>query len=281
MGSRPAPPATSAPPPPPRHSASAGLRSASFAGPPRSCALGLAIVLALQIVMSTRVQRLTGPLFEYAESKAHAEADRILSDAREQARKMITEAQTQAAALIAAQKADIEARAHDYQSSLQSLSVKAEAAINEGAKKADEARTQLMQKLSAGIETESADLKKRLDRLATDMDAFLEHAKAQSADIDRAFTAAGKAISDQVQKKVDEAGTAGMARIDAKIDGLLKEADEEVDAYRLARKKLIDEHMADLIAEASKIVLKTSLTPQQHGELVERALEEARSAGML
>lgn len=56
---------------------------------------------------------------------------------------------------------------------------------------------------------------------------------------------------------------------------LYTQVQSDVDAYKVARMKLIDEQAADLVKQAAKDLLRVSLTPMQHELIVLEALDES------
>jgi F0F1-type ATP synthase membrane subunit b/b' len=242
--------------------------------------IGLIVLLALQVVTSMRVQRLTYPLYEYAQSKAQAEVDRILNDAREQAHKIVADAEASAAALIEKERADIGAHARDYQSALETLSQSAQHALSEQAEKARAEGAALTQALSREVGAQGEEIKTGMARVVHDIGALSENASTQGKDIQRLLEAEGKQAANDLAHAFDEIAQAGRKRIDAEIDAFSKRAEAEIAAYRDSRKKMVEEHLTDLVVEATKIVLQKSLTPEEHVQLVERALKEARTTGI-
>lgn len=242
--------------------------------------IGLIVLLVLQVITSMRVQRLTYPLYEYAQSKAQAEVDRILNDAREQAHKIIAEAQSNAVSLIEKQRSDIETHSHDYQKALETLAQSAQHALSENAEKARAEGTDLTQALAREIAAQGEGIKTSMARIEKDLGGFFESTSAQAQEVKRALEAQSKQAAIDLTRVFDEIAADGRKRIDEQIDAFSKQAEAEVGAYRDSRKKVVDAHMADLVVEATKLVLQKALSPEEHAQLVERALKEARSAGI-
>jgi hypothetical protein len=257
------------------------LSAETFAAISIGLVIGLVVLLVLQIITGLRVQRLTQPLYEYARAQSQAEADRIVNDAREKSRTIVAESQTAVAALIERQHGDIEARALTYQKSLEELATAAKHAIDENSATARDTQAQLFQSIAHDVDAQGADIKSRMDHMQQELDSFLKQNQAQTGEISRVIAEGGKMIADGFKHTFEDVSAAGKKRIDERIEELLKESEAEVSGYREARKRLVDEHMADLVTETSKIVLRKALTPDEHAELVERALSDAHTAGMI
>jgi len=243
-------------------------------------AIGLIVLLVLQVITSMRVQRLTYPLYEYAQSKAQTEVDRILNDAREQAHKILTEAQSSAVSLIEKQRTDIESHARDYQKALETLSQAAQKGISENTEKARTEGATLMQTLAREVSAQGDGVKTIMARIQKDLDAFSENMRAQSEVVKRSLEGQSKQAATDLAHVFDDVAADGKKKINEQIDAFSKQAEAEVGAYRDSRKKIVDAHMAELVVEATKLVLQKALTPEEHAQLVERALKEARTTGI-
>jgi F0F1-type ATP synthase membrane subunit b/b' len=53
----------------------------------------------------------------------------------------------------------------------------------------------------------------------------------------------------------------------------------QITAYEQQRRKFVDEHIVDLVSLTTELALKKKLTSQDHAEIIETALTEAKQAG--
>lgn len=243
--------------------------------------IGLIVLLVLQILTSMRVQKLTYPLYEYALSKAQTDAQRIVKEAQEQARTILSEAQSAATSLAKKEVAEVDARSVDYRKELDALAAKAQQLLTAEGEHARSEQAEVLQKLVKEIGAHGETLQARMADIEKELKAFLDGASARSRDMRQALEAEGKQVSGDITKAFEDVAAQGKKRIDEGIEGFLKQAQTEAEAYRENRKRLVDEHMADLVVEATKVVLRKALTPDEHADLAARALKEARTAGML
>ena len=243
--------------------------------------IGLIVLLVLQIITNARVQRLTYPLYEYAQSQAQAEVEKILAEAKAQAQKMLAEARANASALVEKERADIEAHSSDYKKALETLAQSAERSLSEQAEKARADGISMMQMHTKDIAAQSAEVQEGMKRLLGGIEQLSQSTVAQAQEMRRALETQSKQASGDLAHAFEEIAAQGRKRIDEQIDAFAKQADAEVAAYRESRKKIVDMHMTELVVEATKLVLQKSLTREEHAQLVQRALQEARSAGIL
>ena len=243
--------------------------------------IGLIVLLALQIITNTRVQRLTYPLYEYAQTQAQAEVEKILTEAKQQAQKILSEAQSNASALVEKQRADIEAHSNDYKKALETLSQSAERSLSEQAEKARTEGVSMMQSLAKDVAAQGVEMQAGMKRLLGSIEQLSQGTAAQAQEMRRALETQSKQASGDLAHAFEEIAAQGRKRIDEQIDTFSKQAEAEVAAYRDSRKKIVDMHMTELVVEATKLVLQKALTREEHAQLVQRALQEARSAGIL
>jgi hypothetical protein len=243
--------------------------------------IGLIVLLVLQLIASARMRGLTDPVFEYARMKARAEADRILNEAQEKARTIVAETAMRGAELLEEQRADVGKRTDIYQKNLEAFTEHTHAAMEENAKKARAEQIKIAEAIAKEMQAQGEEIKARVSHIEKDLSSFLHDAEAQTRDIRATFEDQSKRAGADMKELLEKATTEGKKRIDERIELFLTEARKEVDAYREGRKRIIDEHMADLVAETSKVVLGKALTPDDHADLVTRALEEAKRTGML
>lgn len=257
------------------------LSPETFAAISLGLVIGLIVLLVLQIITGRRVQKLTQPIYEYVRAQSQAEADRIVSGAREEARKVVADSQAAVAVLVEKQRGDIEAHARTYQKALDELMEASKQMIHATTEKAQGAHAELLQHTASTIDAEAADVKSRMEHVSAELDAFLKQNQSQVTEIRRVIEEGGRTMVEGFTHTFEDISTVAKKHIDERIEALLSQAATEVAAYRDARKHLVDEHMADLVTETSKIVLHKALTPDEHAELVDRALKEAHASGMI
>lgn len=243
--------------------------------------LGLVVVLALQVVTSRRVQRLTLPIYEYAEEKSQKEAERIVSEAKNTARKILADATSAGAQLSASQHADIEAFAQSHKASLESMHKDAAHSLEEAAETARTSLAKIVEASEHDLGAEREGIQAALASMARELSEISNATKAKAMEMKTTLDEGNRGILDTLNTVFEESAASGKKRIDARIDALLGEAERDVAAYRDVRKKLVDERLADLVADATKIVLQKTLSPDEHADLVLKSLKEARADGLL
>lgn len=243
--------------------------------------VGLVVLLALQILTSMRVQKLTYPVYEYAQAKAQAEVDRILNDAKAEAQRITAKAQESAAAFLDSQRADVEGHSREYQGALEKLVQSTEHSFSELAQKSTAESAKLRESLSQGIQAQGAQFKSTMDEIEKDLRSVFEATNKQAQEMQRSLEAQRMQASGDLARLFDGIADEGKKQVKEQIEAFSKKVEAEVAEYRDGRKRIIDENMANIVAEATKLVLQKTLSQEEHAQLVQRALKEARTSGML
>lgn len=243
--------------------------------------IGLIVLLILQVLTSLKVTRLTSPIYDYIEARSQSEADRIVAEAKVTAKKITGDAQSIASALLAGQQSEIESRAKVYRETLDSLAAAARKEMESGMEKFHASQDALVQRLLSEIAQQGQQAKAHMSQVEHDLDGFTKAIDAQRADIHRVIEEGGKTALAGLTTTCEAISLEWKQRMNERIEALLAEAATDVKTYREARRRIVDEHIADLVTETSRVVLGKALTQKDHADLVENALKEAKSAGML
>src|SRR5438132_7064622 len=80
-----------------------------------------AILIALEIFNSMRMNKITYPVYEYALKRAENEADHIIAAAREEARQLIERVTAENMSMATARKTETDAAGHAYDETFTAL----------------------------------------------------------------------------------------------------------------------------------------------------------------
>ena len=203
--------------------------------------IGLVVFVALELYNSGRVSRLTSSVYEYALKRAEGEAERIVREAREEARRIVSKADEESLKRVESAKKESEAAHAAYAQALADM------------------------------------LKSLVERLEKATQATEEAQVQHSRERDVSLRASERAAS----KRLEELSHEHASRLEAHLVERFNQAEEEIASYERARCAVVDERMAALVVETTRIVLHKELTSSEHAELTEHALEEAKAGGLL
>lgn len=244
-------------------------------------AVALVVVLALQVLFGFRVQRLTAPMYEFAVSQSHAEAERIIGEAREKARSILAEAEASAAQMLAERRTDAESHSKAFADAIQRIEADAQRALAQGAAEAQRMQNASLAALAAEAQKRDQEIQEHIGRVTAEFEGLDRTVTQAATQLQASFDEKGTVAAKLFEQSLKDAAEQGIAHIGQRLDALVTQAEKDIEAYREKRARLLDEHMADLVGEATKVVLQKALRPDEHAELVEKALVEARASGLL
>ena len=243
--------------------------------------LALIVLFALQVVFGFRVHRLTTPMYEYILSQSHAEAERIVNEAKEQARRLIAGAQESANTLVGQYREEIDARTKVYVQTLEALADDAHHNVSVSTEAAQKTHTEAMARFLKDLQARGEELKTHTTELSHELDGVFGDMRKGAEGVRRMLEEKANAEVEEFGRVLGDASSRSVLQIEEHTNELLKKAEADVAAYRESRKTLRDERMTDLVIETTKLVLQKNLSLDDHAELVEKALVEARATNLL
>ncbi|MEX0672881.1 MAG: hypothetical protein WDZ82_03010 [Candidatus Paceibacterota bacterium] len=221
------------------------------------------LVLAFLVFRSERhMRKLSAPVYDAIISQAQDRAQKIVDDATESARAIQADAEKNATAYLTDQQSRAEDVNRQYTQQLQAAAEEAQHAITDYRKTATDAT-----------------------------DAVVEHLREKiSSSVDHATKYIEKAV-DQVDASLVEQTNSLSDSLDSVKEGYIKElrsvlseelskANSAIDAYRSERMNMVDHEIGSLVEKTTQLTLQRTLTTDEHTELVQEALEEARRQGV-
>jgi F0F1-type ATP synthase membrane subunit b/b' len=212
---------------------------------------------------------------------AEMEADRIIREARAQARALMSETQTQSATLAAQQREELERRAKIYRESLEVLAEDSKKTIQDSIEGARREHDEIAKNVMESLRAHGDSFSQHLAGIEKDLDSFAHEMEKQAQDIRNKLATRAAEAGQHLDEAFLKSGAENRARVDKHLETLLKKAQDEIDQYREARKRIVDMHMVELVGETAKIVLHKALSADDHADLVKEALEEAKAVGAL
>ncbi len=239
---------------------------------------GVAISFLLFMFMRSRATR---SVYEHARAESDEHVKRIVNEAQEEGRKIFETARASAQAFSNSQQSESVERAKLYQKTLENLAMDARHVIEGGTVKALAAQAEMTERFLKEVSQQGAGAKAHIDQLQKGIEELFVAIQAQTSDIRRRLDEGGQGAIAGLDKALQDLAEGLKKRSDEHFSVLLASAEKDVAQYREGMRRLIDERMADLVAETSRVVLRKALKPEEHADLVENALKEAKSAGMI
>ena len=216
-------------------------------------------LLAAVFVLLRRFQRLTDPVYDHVVRKARAEAEHILDTARREAHKTTQEAERTARTYIQNKRDDVDRIHRGFESALRDLSERTERALA-ASERAIEDRSQ------AVADTAEEEIRKAA---GSSVNEIREASQTGVGRLEEVF----QQTEDEMKRLSHERGE----RIRSHLSAELEEAKAAIERYKKERMNVVDEHIVTLVERAAQITLNTTLTADDHMEVIKRSLEEAKS----
>lgn len=214
-------------------------------------------------------------------AKAEMEADHILREARAKARSLMAETQQQSTTLAAQEREELERRAKIYRESLEALATDSKKTVKESIERAVREHDEIAKSVMDSLTSNGKEFSQHLSEIDKELDTFAHEMEKQAQDIRNKLATRAAEAGQHLDEAFLKAGAENRARVDKHLETLLKKAQDEIDQYREARKRIVDMHMVELVGETAKIVLHKALSADDHADLVKEALEEAKAVGAL
>jgi phage-related protein len=243
--------------------------------------VAMIILLVLQVRTTRQVNKLTFPAYEYVVRQAEHDAETIVSDARKNALDIITKA---------------ELTGHEVIQEHTTMAEKMSAEFRVEMSKQVEAMTHSFQDVA---NTESGLFKEALIEMKSEVEEQKGQMLKSIGEANQSMVhLMGKAKHEssnslvEISGKIEDLGS-GMVKhlqtireqIEQDSSSFFKNLKDEVrvqaEEYEQSRKKIIDIHIEQIVEQIVRQVLHVQLPVEQHGDLVRKALEEAKSRKVL
>ncbi len=222
--------------------------------------------------------------------------DAILTTAVNDAHKIVAEAETQGLSMLTKDKAAADQTIAEFTKQLMTIEAALKAQFDKVAMDAGKTYTEFITSMGKSIEEHM----KKNDALVTQKADMMvtESTKHMQTFAHELETKIGAQIQEQMKSTTDlqtkiraqfenevmtQLKTVGdvQSKVKAQLDAQMQAVQKEVEAYKLHRMKLVDEHMVDMMEEVLVATLGKKLTLKEHGELTAGSLEQAKKDGAL
>ncbi len=232
-------------------------------------ALGILLLLVAVVRMNTRLRYLTYPVYDKIVKEAQRKATDILNNVYEKKRDIIAAAEEAATRLLADKENEFEKFHAEYAERFSALEKKGADAFNTQTTIVSHLSEQLTEVVKKHLAIADETLKKedtRFDEITTHASKQLEHSFANLA----------ATAEKEYQKHSAEIQT----RVADGIEKEISEAKKAIAVYRQERIALVDRNSVSLVTETARAVLGKALSFEEHRDLILRALEDAKKAGV-
>lgn len=241
----------------------------------------LIILLVWQITTVRRANKLTFPAYEYVMQRTEHDSAQIINEAKKKAEAMLAEAEKSGQIVVREHAAKAEKLTAQLE---KEISKQAEAMRKSLARALEDAAHSLngsFAALESNVTAQQEQVLKEFNEANESLLQLVEKANREaSKSIDGLSAKIGSAGED-IEKQLDMMRESGQSQLSGYFDSLKEAADAEVQAYEALRKKVVDDHIETIVEQIVMKVLQVQLPASEHGSLVRKALEEAKSQHLL
>ena len=238
-------------------------------------------IIIIQIWSSIQIKKMSRTEYQDDVQEAKSQAASIVAEAQIEASDVLLEANEVGARAMAEAGKTARKTNESYQAELQK--------IIDGYNQELEATIKRGDKSFATLTSAAADsFNRRQDELNNQFDDVLESlsnvAGTLSSESMGAMKSLDKRIDETTQtlgKMLENGEVIVKKRVEEHLDKLLDRAESDVDEYKKARVTLLDSHIERLIEDIAVRVLHKKLTLDEHGELAQQALKDAKEHNVL
>ncbi|HQU08243.1 MAG: hypothetical protein B7X04_04075 [Parcubacteria group bacterium 21-54-25] len=231
--------------------------------------IGLFALMVAVLRMNTRLQYLTHPVYDEIVKEANEKAERILAEAERQGRAIQAVAEEEASKLLNDRTQESEQLRSAYQKQLEDLGTRGAAALA-AQNDATSAQTKRIADAAAEHLTAlEAAFRNERERLASALDAATKQLTQSFTELETAAHGEQQTFAQTTRARLLDA-----------VEKEIAAATEAVTAYRQSRIELVERDIVRLVTETTRIALGTTLSLDEHRDLVLQALANAKQAGV-
>ena len=238
-------------------------------------------LIIIQVWSSLQIRRMSKTSYQDNVDVARNQAANIVAEAQVEAQGVLAEANETGARAMAEAGKEARKTNESYQAELRKLVDLYHQELDATIKRGD--------KSFAVLTSSAADsFNRRQDELNNQFDDVLEALSTVAGTLNSQTVGAMKALESSIdestktlEKMLQEGELVVKQRVEEHLEKLLDRAESDVDEYKKARVTLLDSHIERLIEDITVRVLHKKLTLEEHGDLAQQALKDAKEHNVL
>jgi len=238
-------------------------------------------LIVLQIWSSLQIRRMSKTEYQDDVRQAENEAATILAEAQLEAQGVLAEANEVGARAMAQAGQTARKTNESYQAELQNLVDRYHAELDATIKRGDES-------FGALVKAAADSFNRRQEELNVQFDDVLESLSTVAGTLNSRTVGTMSTLEKSIDEStktlklmLEQGEVVVKQRVEEHLDKLLDRAEADVEEYKKARVTLLDSHIERLIEDIAVRVLHKKLTLDEHGELAQQALADAKEHHVL
>lgn len=238
-------------------------------------------LIVLQIWSSLQIRRMSKTAYQDDVEVARSQAKNIIAEAQMEAQGVLSEAnEAGAQAMVEASRAARKTN-ESYQAELQNIIDRYNQELDATIKRGDKSFADLAKAAADSFNRRQEELNGQFDDVLESLSTVASTLNSQTigtmSELEKSIEQATKTL--EVMLKQGEVVV--KQRVEEHLNKLLDRAEADVEEYRKARLTLLDSHIERLIEDIAVRVLHKKLSLDEHGELAQQALSDAKEHNVL
>lgn len=238
-------------------------------------------LIGLQIWSSLQIRRMSKTAYQEDVIEAQDEAAEIISEARAEAESVLAAANTEGARAMADAGKKAQATNEQYQAELRKLIDRYHQELDATIKHGEESFASLSRAAADSFNRRQDALNTQFDDVLEDLSKVAGTLNNQTSTTMTALETAIDATMKKLELMLHQGEEVVRQRVEKHLDSLLDRAEADVEEYKRARVTLLDSHIERLIEDIAVRVLHKKLDLEEHAELAQKALEDAKQHNVL
>jgi F0F1-type ATP synthase membrane subunit b/b' len=232
----------------------------------------LLVLFGLSIVvfqLKTKVRGLTYPVYDQVIKEAQKKADQLLKDVQEQARAIRTKAEMEAGQVLVDRKKEATLLKEEYIKQLEGVTMEGKEALGRQIADAGRMSGEIVGALKQHVESTTTSLDGEIELMKKSFADGRANIQKEFAELSSSAKADHKALLEEHKKNITET-----------LSNEIASVRQAISEYKKERFAIVDQQVVGLIEDTTRIALNRSLSLQEHTDIIQASLEEAKKQGI-
>lgn len=238
-------------------------------------------LIALQIWSSLQIRRMSKTSYQDDVRQAQTNAASIVASARAEAQEVLNEANEVGMKAMAEAGQKAQKTNESYQAELHKIIERYNQELRKTIEQGQEAFAALTDATADGYNRRQEALNVQFDDVLEALGTVANTLNTKSTAAMSELESSIEGVAATLEQTLTKEDAAVRTRLEEHFSKILDKAEGDVDEYRKARLTLLDSHIERLVEDIAVQVLHKKLTLDEHGELAEQALADAKSHNVL
>ena len=229
----------------------------------------LLVLFVVVLQLGSRIRYLTYPVYDQIIKEAQKKANQLLDEAGEQARAIRTKAEMDASKLLVERKKENESLEQTYAQQIKDVAASSKELLEKQTAEMKRVSGETLESLRGYVASADAILKEEMGGVQGTLQEERERIK-------NGFSEMMRHMEDEHKKLLEE----NKQQVSQVLTQEIEAARTAIADYKKERLTAIDQGIVRLVEETTRIALGKTLTLEEHANIIEASLKEAKEEGI-